>query len=252
MRGVIRQFWVGGAALVLAAPAAGAGLAEGTEQPPGHVYVTSGFDFTSKGGYFGFVEGTFAPYTDLDTSGLRFSLFGGIGTYRFDSGTPPSRTNAFFTTDDLMIGYGLERDKLSAKFLVGVNIQQHDLSQPDPTNPVQGTAVGLKVQADIWTNPTDKTLVYGLASYSTAFNTYYSTLKLGYDVSAGKEIFVGPQFTALVNDRFNELRVGAHLTGPKIGIFDLEFGAGYSYQTDNGSGAYGARLRRFSNMNTTW
>jgi len=67
----------------------------------------------------------------------------------------------------------------------------------DPDNPVQGTAVGLKLRGDAWLNPTPQTLAAFEAEYATGFQTHYAKGKLGYDLSSGREIFFGPEATFL-------------------------------------------------------
>jgi hypothetical protein len=44
----------------------------------------------------------------------------------------------------------------------------------------------------------------------------------------------------LGNEQFNQLRVGAHLTGMKLGTAEVTFAAGYLAQSNVGSGAYGS------------
>ena len=227
----------GGAATAADAPVYKAPMAEKAE-PIQYIDAFAGFDATSQRSYFGFAGATFAPWGGLETSGLRIGLFGGAGSYRYDSDS--TAIKGTFVTGDFLVGYGYTVDNFDAKLLVGVNVQDHVLSAPDPENPVQGTKVGAKVQGDFWLNPTEQTLVYGLASYSTAFRTYYATAKLGYDISGGHELFIGPQFTALGNDRFDQWRIGAHITSFKLGPIDVGFGGGYLHDSGDGPGAYGS------------
>jgi hypothetical protein len=112
------------------------------------------------------------------------------------------------------------------------------LSDIDPDNSVQGTAIGAMVRGDAWVNPTANTLTYGEAEYSTAFRTYYTKAKLGIDVTNGKQIFLGPEVVALGDERSRQWRVGAHLTQIKFGNVQIDVSAGYSNDNILGAGAY--------------
>ena len=136
------------------------------------------------------------------------------------------------------MGYGFEGDNYSINLLAGANAANHMLSDIDPDNSVQGTAIGAKVRGDAWVNPTDNTLTYGEAEYSTAFRTYYAKTKVGFDITNGKHIFLGPEVAALGDERSSQWRVGAHLTQLKFGDVQVDVSAGYSNDNTVGAGAY--------------
>ncbi|HSV22598.1 MAG TPA: cellulose biosynthesis protein BcsS [Xanthobacteraceae bacterium] len=219
---------VGGAGYVKAAPK--------DDDDAGRVLAFSAFD-VSKYSYSGLVGTLIAPFKDLDTSGLRFWLFGEGGVYKYPAGGEFIRGT--FESGDVLAGYAFEGDFYSVNLLAGFNASNHVLSNVDPENKVQGTAFGAKVRADAWVNPTPKTLTYGEAEYSTAFRTYFAKTKFGYDFTDGKEIFFGPEFAALGDERFNQWRVGAHLTQMKFGKVQVDVSAGYANDSVVGTGAYG-------------
>ena len=228
-------------AVAIAGEARAADMPASPENGAQHISIFSGTDLTSIGSYTGYAGATLAPFGSLEASGFRLGLFGAAGTYRYnitDGG--PVRVKGTFVTGDILAGYGYERDDFSAKVYVGLNVQQQSLSPSDPTNSVQGTRAGFKVQGDFYANPTKETMIFGVASYSTAFNTYYATLKTGYDVSDGKEIFVGPEVIFQGNVRYDQWRVGAHITGIKLHEkVELDISGGYLHSSDVGHGAYG-------------
>jgi len=178
-----------------------------------------------------------APYKDLDTSGLRILLLGEGGTYKYPTDTGAIR--GVYSGGDFLAGYAWEGDNYSINLLTGINALNHTLSAIDTENRVQGTAIGAKVRGDAWINPTPKTLTYGEAEYSTAFKTFYTRAKLGYDPTAAMGIFVGPEVVALGDERFHQWRAGAHLTQLKMGRVQIDISAGYAKDSIVGSGAYG-------------
>ena len=231
--------------LILSASAfAGSAESLATDAPAKHVLAFSGLDVASYGGIYGYAGGQLAPYAGgLDNSGLRFWLLGDVGQYKYPGISQNIRDN--FAGGDALIGYGLERDNLSANLYVGLNYQDHRLSTPDPENSVQGSRAGFKVRADVWDNPTPNTLLYGEGSYSTAFETYYASAKAGYSLLGAsqdpnaRQLFFGPQVTILGDEQTREWRVGGHLTSANWGIMDFVVSAGYLHNSDNGAGAYG-------------
>ena len=174
----------------------------------------------------------------MDASGIRIGAFGGYGTYSYQT-SAGSRSNGSFSTADGMIGWAFVTEKTNTKFMVGANVQDQILVRPDPTNPVQGTKTGLKGQVDTYMNPTSSTMIFALGSYSTAFRTWYSELKLGYALLNDTDVFIGPQFIALGNERFNQWRVGLHLTGVHFGKLNIGLSGGYMNESDLGGGMYG-------------
>lgn len=199
--------------------------------------VFSGVDITSQGRHNVYFGGVMAPVGDLDTSGLRVTFLGETGIYKTHTGDTITRGG--YNSASLLAGYGIELEKVSVAIYVGPNAETHRLSDPDPQNPLQGTAVGLKTLGELSVNPIDHTWLFGEASYSTAFRTYYAKAKFGYDVSDGEEIFVGPEVIVLGNFQHDELRVGAHVTAIKFGKAAVGFAGGYLRDSEWGRGAYG-------------
>ena len=209
---------------------------EGIETSGKTIRGFSVFD-VAKESVDGLVGGLFAFSKDLDTSGPRLWIAGGAGWYRY----PAEQTNiqGVYSTGDLLGGYAFEGDNYEINLLAGGSAENDMLSQPDPQNRVQGTAVGVKGRADIWVNPTPQTLFYGEGEYSTAFQTWYTAAKYGFDITNGKQIFFGPEVVYFGNERYNQWRVGAHLTQIKFGDVSLDISAGYMDDSSVGTGAYG-------------
>ena len=191
----------------------------------------------SKHSYGGVAGALIAPFQDLDTSGLRVYLVGELGTYRYP--TQPGFIRGVYESGSALAGYALEGDFYSINLLAGLDAINHTLSDVDVTNKVQGTEFGLKMRGDAWVNPTPITLTYGEAEYSTAFQTFYTKAKYGYDFTGGRGIFFGPEVAILGDERFTQWRVGAHVTQMKFGKVELDVSAGYAHDSIVGEGAYG-------------
>jgi len=103
---------------------------------------------------------------------------------------------------------------------------------------VQGTEAGAKVYASMYLSWTPRTFSFGEIDYSTAFDTFSASQRFGYDLF-GNEIFVGPEASYFRDERSDDWRVGAHISGIKLGSLQVDLSAGYSDNSLLGSGAYG-------------
>jgi hypothetical protein len=208
----------------------------------GNLYF--GVDWTSHKSLAGYMGVLYAPM-GMGQSGLRLSAFGLLGQYEYHGGDAGELFNGRFVSSDVLVGWSNVFANGAFTLAVGPNFQHHRVRPNDPNNAVQGSEWGFKVQADLWVNPTPRTLIYALGSYSTAFDTYYSIGRLGYDVT-GQQLFFGPEVGGLGNDRTDQVRVGAHLTGIKIGAAKVTVSGGWMHERGEGDGGYVAANMDFS------
>ncbi len=195
----------------------------------------TGFD-VSKQSVYSWVGALIAPWQDLDTSGARVWFYGEGGGYKYNAAG--TAFHGIYESGDALAGYGFEGEHYSINFLAGVNAINEMVSPHDPDNSVQGTEVGAKVRGDAYTTPTTSTMTYGEAEYSTAFQTWYVSQKVGFDITNGRLIYIGPQASAFGDERFNQWRVGAHLSNLKLGKLQIDLSAGYADDSVVGPGAY--------------
>jgi outer membrane immunogenic protein len=203
-----------------------------------HELLFAGTDFTSRNSVDAWMGGLIAPTTDLDTPGPRIYVSADGGFYKYiPQRNTPSITGAY-ETGDLLGGWGLEGNNYSVNLLGGISAENQHESRVDPNDPDHGTQVGPKIHMDAWINPTAQTLIYDEAEYSTAFNTYYVSGKFGFD-PFGKEVFIGPEVVAMGDDRYDQGRVGVHITQMTLGKVHIGIAGGYEHDTSTGSGGYG-------------
>jgi len=205
--------------------------------------VFSGVDIASHGWAYGWAGAAFSPFGKMDASGFRVYANAEGGRYQYPSTSfatgVPITIKGTEIGGSLLAGYAVVRSNLELNTYVGLNVQGQHINASDPENPVQGTRAGAEILNELTYNPTKSTLLYGWGSYSTVFQTYYATLKAGYDISNGHEVFFGPQVTFLGNERFDQWRAGLHLTQLTVGKVGIELSGGYVHDSDNGSGVYG-------------
>ena len=205
------------------------------EESTHKVLAFSGLD-VSKYSLYGWAGVLIAPSKDLDTSGPRVWFHGGSGMYKYSAaGTSFHGT---VSTGEALAGYAIEGDNYSINVLGGFHAINHMVSPFDPENKVLGTALGIKGRVDAHVTPTQSTMLAGEAEYSTAFRTFYTTGKFGFDVTNGNKIYVGPMASMFGDERSQQWRVGGHLSNLKFGKVQVDISAGYAKDSIVGTGAF--------------
>jgi outer membrane immunogenic protein len=205
------------------------------DETESNIMAFTGID-VSKFSVSGWVGALIAPTKDLDTSGLRVWLVGESGGYLYHDGG--AAFHGIYESGEVLAGYGFEGDNYSINLLAGPNAINHMVSPYDPTNHVQGTDGGIKVRADAYLTPTTGFMSYSEGEYSTAFQTYWAREKIGFDITHGQEIYVGPEVAVLGDERFNQWRAGAHISNMKIGKTEIDLSAGFADDSIVGKSAY--------------
>jgi outer membrane immunogenic protein len=207
-----------------------------SDETASNIMAFTGID-VSKFSASGWIGTLIAPSKDLDTSGWRVWLVGESGGYLYyDKG---AAFHGIYESGEVLAGYGFEGDHYSINLLAGPNAINHMVSPYDPTNHVQGTDGGIKFRADAYLTPATGFMSYSEGEYSTAFQTYWAREKIGFDITNGQQIYVGPEITALGDERFSQWRVGAHISNMKIGKMEIDLSAGFAGDSIVGTSAYG-------------
>jgi hypothetical protein len=115
-------------------------------------------------------------------------------------------------------------------------VQDYRLTPYDPGSRLHGLYFGGQAAADIWYQPTANTMAALNGSVSSIGPTGYVRGALGYRVFDA--MFVGPETAMFWCGDFQQLEVGAHLTGLHLGGIDWSAGSGWSMDSDRRSGPY--------------
>ena len=225
-----------------------------TPQKAPRFSIDATFDATSQRAISGALIGTIAPFAPKDRSGFRVRLGMVAGSYVYTATNPypfspwnPSvypawspyqaQINGTFINGSVLLGYEWVTARATVAFYVGSEAVSNSISPNDPNNTAKGTRAGFKLATDFYVTPTDETMISGVASYSTNFNSYYGRLKFGFAIA--DHIYIGPEVVALGDNFFQQWRVGGHVSGLRFGM--MQFGAAVGYLTDRvrGGGVYG-------------
>jgi hypothetical protein len=240
-----------------------AGTARAQDLPPAsateiieHAAVNSSFDADSIGNRNVYLDATFAPFSGIYESGVRFRVLGNASWYRFVTnqetgtlGTGRSLEGGF------LAGYGFAAPGFSIAWLIG----------PAFVETVNEGAVtdrwGGKASIEMYATPTDLTMTSASVSYSTPTNYLQVQTKAGLKMFG--DVYFGPEAkfswqnilpfqvnfssTAIATttpvssqQHIATMRVGAHLSSFNFGPLALSVSGGWAHDHDLGSGYYGS------------
>jgi len=232
------------ATMILASPACAADWYTGvpTDGPPAprapRVAIDVAIDGTSQRALSGALIGTIAPFAPMDSSGVRVRLSGLAGTYVYAPSNPfLGEIHGTIVGGAFLFGYEWVFKRATVALYAGGEVVNTSLSPNDPNNSAKGGAGGLKIASDFYVTPTDDTMIAGVLSYSTNYNSYYGRLKFGMALS--NRVYVGPEVVALGDNFFQQWRLGGHVSGLRFGMMQLGVAAGFLNDRVRGGGIYG-------------
>ncbi len=165
---------------------------------------------------------TYALTGAIGHDGWRMRVVGGHGRYSY-SGTPdvngvpsPTTFDGHTGFTDLMVGYRMQSGNLIFKAFLGGSTATHSVLPFDPANIAIGTTYGIGGALEAWLNVTHNMWFSGEATYTTAFQTFDTTLRAGYRI--WPQLSLGVEAGALGNEDFQVGRLAA-FGAYEFGIF---------------------------------
>ena len=105
-----------------------------------------------------------------------------------------------------LVGYQLRPGRLILKLFAGIEAGDQHIVPHDPNNSVQGSALGLRLQAESWLDLSQRMFLSADATYGTAFQEYWALARLG--LRLGERVSLGLEGGALGNEEYNAGRGG--------------------------------------------
>jgi len=200
---------------------------------PEHVLFFSGTEIW-RDGLFSH-SGLFWAYHGLSGDGPVLKLLLNGGLYRYTSGR--RQVVGFQSMGAAMPGWRKHWPGLELTVFGGLDFQDHRFYPNDPGNRLRGTHVGLRAGFDVWYEPVRNGMLTASASLSTVGNSYWTRAAAGWRFL--DMIWLGPEFLASGDERFTQLRIGAHITSVRFSSYEFSLGAGWAKDNNGRSGAYG-------------
>jgi len=194
--------------LCLSAIAGSAALA-GSDAPTTEIFAgVEGNDNSTQG----YVGAGYAFGNGLYAAGFRLRAVGAFGGYTYQSALGDSAHADFDGKDafgSVLIGYQFGDGSTVFRVFAGIEAENQDITPHDPNNSVQGSAVGLRLQAESWFDISERTFLSVDAAYGTAFQEYWSLARLGYRLTP--TLSIGVEGGTLGNEEYNAGRGGGFL-----------------------------------------
>ena len=133
-------------------------LSAAADTPQAHE-VAAGFDAAPQSLYW-YSEAISALNRDMGKDGVLLRVYGSVAVYEYAATAGGGTIDGTLWQLDLMPGYQWVRGAVTFGGFVGVDYQQSQLSPPDPTNAVRGTATGLKLEGHYYFDD-ENTAVHG-------------------------------------------------------------------------------------------
>lgn len=228
------------AAVVAALGAVVGSPAHSAENEDATALLFSGRDLWRNGvfAYGGFLV---AP-SGFAEDGLLLKVLLSAGAYRYRAGDLDNQTvTGVEAAARVLPGWRIKRQGVEAKFFFGPDLQWHGLWPDDSGNRLRGTAIGLRVAVETWTEPTPETMVAADLSVSSIATSWSGRIAGGWRVLEDMfedGFYMGPEAQYFASDGYRHLRLGAHLTGLKTDTYEWSAAAGWARASDGEQGPY--------------
>ena len=139
-----------------------------------------------------------------------------------------------------LLGYQFRPGRLIVKLFAGIEAEDQHIVPHDPNNSVQGSELGLRLQAETWLDISPSLFLSADAAYGTAFQEYCSLARLGLRVRP--RLSLGLEGGALGNEEYDAGRAGGFV---RLNLRDTEvtvsggFTGNYLEETPSGYVALG-------------
>jgi len=193
----------------------------------------SGFDLWRGGGsFYGGLQ--WAP-GGLNSDGFTLKLLLAEGSYRYLSGATTIRGTGLLAA--ILPGWRIKRGDLEIKVFAGLDLQNHRTSPDDPASSLRGNHAGLRVNAEVWWEPTAWLMLASSVSASTIGSSFGVRGAMGWRVL--DRFWAGPEIEASGDPVYRQYRVGLHVTSFRMAAFEWSLGAGYVEDNADRAGLYG-------------
>ena len=198
------------------------------------VIYYSGIDTAHHSMYL-YQGGVVALNRDLSKDGFLLKAYSGYAGYQFGSDAGPL-TQGNEVQVDGMLGYQFIRSGITTSLFVGADFQVVTTVPKDPTAVPAGRRLGAKVGVEIETDSDRKFYGNLIGEYSTAFESYWTRGRAGYNFG---RFTMGPEAIAFGNQGFHAERLGVFAT-TKLGIskklpIELTISGGHQFVNSSSS-----------------
>jgi hypothetical protein len=207
------------------------GLSGGTKVE--RVLLYAGFDIWRFGraGYGGFY---WAP-DGLNNDGFITRLFVSDGLERYDAGSKRFSTNIVRAAP--LAGWRFSQGTFELKVFAGPELEDRSLAPDVAGAALIGTHIGARFATESWWEPMPEMMLSSAFSASTNATSHSARAAAGWRVY--DRFWAGPEISASADAFSRQVRIGAHLTGFRLGALEWSAAVGYVTDSFHRGGVYG-------------
>lgn len=172
----------------------------------------------------------------LDRDGFTFKMLLDGGAYSYVSGALQQTVDGTKLSAAALPGWRFTRGALNVTVFAGPVVQDYRLTPNDPGSRLHGLYVGGETGLDIWYQPTANTMATFNGAVSSIGPTGFAREAVG--VRVFDRAFVGPEIEQIWCADFEEIELGAHLTGLRFNSVEWSMASGFALTSDQRSGPY--------------
>ncbi len=228
----LRDFGAAIAAAMMVLCAAGPAGAGGADDPS--FLLFAGTDLWRDGA---FVHGglLWSP-AGLDANGFTLKLLLSGGDYIYPSAGLNMDVEGTMLSAAALPGWRFTYDGISIGVYAGPLAQDYRLTPDDPASRLRGFYVGGQFASDVWYEPSPATMVALNGAIASIGPT--GSLRGAFGVRVFDPLFVGPEMQGIWCADYQELRLGAHVTGWRVDALEWSGGGGWAVDSERRSGPY--------------
>jgi hypothetical protein len=172
----------------------------------------------------------------IDNNGFTFKMLLNGGRYSYVSGTLQESIDGTQLSAAALPGWRFTGNGLTVSVFTGPVVQDYRLTPADPGSRLHGFYLGAQSAADIWYQPNALTMASVNGSIASIGPTGFLRAAFGYRLLA--PAFVGPEMGELWCGNFEQLELGAHLTGLRVEALQWTVASGLALTSDQRHGPY--------------
>jgi len=172
----------------------------------------------------------------LDADGFTLKTLLSGGDYTYTSGALNADVNATMLSAAALPGWRFRRDNLFVSLFAGPIVQDYRLLPNDPGSHLRGLYVGAQFAADVWYQPSPSTMAALDGTIASIGPT--GSLRTAFGFRLLDRVFVGPENREIWCGDFQQVQLGAHMTGLRTDALEWSAGSGWSMTSDRRAGPY--------------
>jgi hypothetical protein len=167
----------------------------------------------------------------LYEEGFRLRAVGAYGRYDYqgslllDGAYRPTTFDGQEAFIAALAGYQFRPGRLILKLFAGIEAEDQHIVPHDPNNSVQGSALGLRLQAESWLDLSERMFLSADAAYGTAFQEYWALVRIG--LRLGERFALGLEGGALGNEEYDAGR-GGGFARVKLRAMEVTLSSGFT------------------------